>query len=167
MARRISPVVALWLLLVALAASASSIDDATAAKSRGDFVAAFGLFKTLANAGDAAAQFELSLLYLNGKGVRADTRQAMHWLKQSAVSGYQPAQSNLGVAFNRGRYLAQDAVKAYVWSSIAALGGDSVAVTNRDVAARKFSPQELVQVKALALECRQRFAEIRSLPACL
>jgi hypothetical protein len=49
---------------------------------------------------------------------------------------------------SRGRYLPQDAVKAYIWSSIAAHGGDRVAQTNRDVAARKFSPQELSQVKA-------------------
>lgn len=168
MARRITGAVALWLLLLLpVTAVAGDFDAASAARSRGDFAAAFAQFQVLARAAHPAAQFELSLLYLHGKGVQPDPRQAMHWLKQSALAGYQPAQSNLGVAFSRGRYLPQDAVKAYIWSSIAAHGGDRVAQTNRDVAARKFSPQELAQVKALALACSQRFLEIRSLPACL
>ena len=156
-----------WLLIAPGQVQAGSFEDAVAARNRGDFAAAFGQFQSLANAGDPAAQFELSLLYLNGKGVKPDTRQAMHWLKQAALRGHQPAQSNLGVAFNRGRHLAQNEVKAYIWSNIAAASGDRVAATNRDVAARKFSPTELEQVKALAMECQRRFADIAKLPQCL
>ncbi len=158
---------AIWMLLVTAQVLAGPLEDAAASKNRGDFAAAFGQFKSLANAGNPAAQFELSLLYLYGKGVKPDTREAMRWLKQSALRGYPPAQSNLGVAFNRGRYLPQDGAKAYIWSTIAAASGDSVAVTNRDVAARKLRPKELEEVKLLARECLRRFSEIQSLPQCL
>ncbi len=160
-------VLATWLLLVSVQGHAGPFEDAVASQNRGDLAAAFGQFKSLANAGNPQAQFELSLLYLYGKGVKPDTREAMRWLKQSALHGYQPAQSNLGVAFNRGRYLPQDEVKAFIWSSIAAASGDAVAVTNRDVAGRKFSPKELEQAKLLAQECLRRFSEIQSLPQCL
>jgi hypothetical protein len=101
MARRITGAVALWLLLLRpVTAVPVDFDAASAARSRGDFAAAFAQFQVLARAAHPAAQFELSLLYLHGKGVQPDPRQAMHWLKQSALSGYQPAQSNLGVAFS-------------------------------------------------------------------
>ena len=158
---------AIWMLLIAAQVQAGPIEDAVASKSRGDFAAALSQFKSLANTGNPRAQFELSLLYLTGKGVKSDTRQAMRWLKQSAVRGYQPAQSNLGVVFGRGRYLPQDEVKAYIWASIAATSGDAVAVTNRDVAGRNFSPKELEQVKLLAQECLRRFSEVQTLPQCL
>jgi TPR repeat protein len=164
---RLACALAVLTLVGASMARASGFDDAVAAKQRGDFSGALSQFRQLASEGDAAAQFELSLLYLNGKGVTQNSKESMYWLKQAAVRGYSPAQSNLGVAFNRGRYLSQDGVKAYIWSSMAADSGDSVAMTNRDVAARKLTPPQLELAKALALECKKRLSEVRTLPQCL
>jgi len=154
-------------LAVSSVAQSGPFEEAVATRDRGDFSTAFTKFQTLAHAGHPAAQFELSLLYLNAKGAKQDVRKAMHWLKQSAVHGHQPAQSNLGVAFSRGRYLNQDDTKAYIWSNIAAATGDAVAISNREVAARKFSAIELERVKSLALQCSKRFSEIQILPQCL
>lgn len=164
---RLACALAILTLVGATMAQASTFDDAVAAKQRGDFSGALSQFRQLASAGDAAAQFELSLLYLNGKGGTPNSRESMYWLKQAAMRGYLPAQSNLGVAFNRGRYLPQDGVKAYIWSSMAADSGDSVAMTNRDVAARKLTPPQRELAKALALECKKRLSEVRALPQCL
>jgi hypothetical protein len=99
MARRITGAVALWLLLLLpVTGVAGDFDAASAARSRGDFAAAFAQFQVLARAAHPAAQFELSLLYLHGKGVQPDPRQAMHWLKQSALSWL----SACAIQFGRG-----------------------------------------------------------------
>jgi len=164
---RLACALAILTLVGATMARASTFDDAVAAKQRGDFSGALSQFRQLASAGDTSAQFELSLLYLNGKGGPQNSKESMYWLKQAAMRGYLPAQSNLGVVFNRGRYLPQDGVKAYIWSSMAADSGDSVAMTNRDVAARKLTPTQLELAKALALECKKRLLEVHTLPKCL
>ena len=157
----------LALLLVCTGVLGGQYEDAFAAKARGDFPTAFAGFKQLALNGDAASQFELSLMYSAGKGVPPDAKQALHWLRQAAAHGNVQAQSNLGVALNRGLVVPQDSVKALVWLSIAAASGDSTAITNRDVATRKMSVKEVEQAKTLAQECKQRMADVLRLPQCL
>ncbi len=147
--------IATSLLLISLPAWPGALENAMAARDRGDFTSAFNTFKQLAAHGEANAQFQLSLLYAAGKGVRSDAPQALFWLKQAATHGHLQAQSNLGVAFNRGRGIPQDEIKAYAWFTMAAKEGDMVAATNRDVAARELTPAQLEQAKALAVICQQ------------
>jgi TPR repeat protein len=143
------------LLLMSLPAWSGALEDAMASRDRGDFTAAFNAFKQLAAHGEANAQFQLSLLYAAGKGVRPDAPLALYWLKQAATRGNIQAQSNLGVVFNRGRGIPQDEIKAYAWFTMAAKEGDVAAATNRDVAARKLTPAQLEQAKTLAVICQQ------------
>lgn len=42
-------------------------------------------FKPLAQSGDANSQFQLSLIYAAGKGVKADSKEALYWLRQAAI----------------------------------------------------------------------------------
>jgi TPR repeat protein len=95
------------------------------------------------------------LLYSSGKGVNANAKESMYWLKQAATRGHVQAQSNLGVAFSMGRGIPQDAIKAATWFIIAARSGDSVAMTNRDVALRKLSPTQEDRARVLAEPCLQ------------
>lgn len=147
------------LTVSALVASASGwpgpFEDGLAARDTGDFASAVHTFKQLAHSGDANSQFQLSLLYAAGKGLKADSKQALYWLRQAATRGSTQAQSNLGNAFHTGRAVPQDVIRAYAWLSMASAGGDSVASTNRDVVARKMSPLQLDQGKALAQICLQ------------
>jgi TPR repeat protein len=133
---------------------AATLQEATSAKDRGDFIAAFNQFKQLATSGDAVAQFQLSLLCDAGLGTRRDPKEALYWLRISASHGNPQAQSNLGVAFAKGRGVAQDPVRAYAWIAAAAESGDSVAITNRDVVARKLTAQQAVQARTLLIECQ-------------
>lgn len=58
--------------LMALAgppATAQTFEDAVAAYERGDYAAAFAGFRSLADQGDAIAQFNLGLMYRKGEGV--------------------------------------------------------------------------------------------------
>lgn len=133
---------------------ASTLQDALLARDRGDFAAAFNQFKQLAASGDAAAQFQLSLLYDAGRGTKRDAKEALHWLRMAAAHGDSQAQSNLGVAFSKGRGVAQDPIRAYAWFAFAAASGDSVAITNRDVSARILSNQQATQARSLLLQCQ-------------
>lgn len=153
---RIRPLAAviLWLWTASFC-WAATLEEATSAKDRGDFAVAFSQFKQLAASGDAAAQFQLSLLYGSGRGTKMDVKEALHWLRVSATHGNPQAQSNLGVAFSRGKGVAQDPIRAYAWFAAAAASGDSVAITNRDISAGKLSDQQLLQAKALLIECQR------------
>jgi TPR repeat protein len=147
-----------WGILFLWSASFSwsaTLEEAMSAKDRGDFAVAFSQFKQLATAGDAAAQFQLSLLYGSGRGTKLDAKEALHWLRVSATHGNPQAQSNLGVAFSRGKGVAQDPIRAYAWLAAAAASGDSVAITNRDVVAAKLTEQQVIQAKALLFECQR------------
>ena len=148
-------VVAVSVLLTSASAWSGQFEDGLNARDRGDYPSAVNTFKQLASSGDASSQFQLSLLYSAGKGVRIDPKQALYWLQQAAIRGNAQAQSNLGVAFNMGRGVPQDPIKAYAWLSIAVTAGDSMAATNRDVVARKLSPQQLEQAKGLTKDCQQ------------
>src|SRR5215469_15245309 len=55
-----------------------------------------------AEAGDAAAQFQLGSAYDDGRGVAQDYAQALAWYRKSAEQGYALAQGNLGYMYQNG-----------------------------------------------------------------
>src|SRR5581483_1338393 len=59
-----------------------------------------------AEAGDAAAQFNLAVLYARGDGVAQDYARAASWFREAAINGNVPAQFNLGVLYERGLGMA-------------------------------------------------------------
>lgn len=148
--------VAALLCLRAGPAHAGSFEDAVAAKDRGDFAQALQRFKPLAQQGDAASQFQLSLLYRNGQGVPANATESLRWLRRSAHGGHAAAQSNLGAAYAQGRMLPQNTGLAYVWLSAGANGGSREAATNLTVLQRRMTPAEISQARELASACAQR-----------
>ena len=77
--------------------AAGTFEDAVDAHARGDYAKALRLIRPLANDGDAAAQFNLGLMYLTGHGVQQDYSAAALWFRKAAEQGYALAQSNLGV----------------------------------------------------------------------
>ena len=50
----------------------------------------------VAEQGDAAAQYNLGLMYYKGQGVRQDDAQAVQWFHKAAEQGSAAAQYNLG-----------------------------------------------------------------------
>ena len=73
--------------------------------------------KKAAEAGDAEAQVELGGIYVEGKVVKRDFKEAVKWFKKSADQGYFYGQYNLG-EWHRW-YGGKDKVKAYKWLYIA------------------------------------------------
>jgi TPR repeat protein len=68
-----------------------------------------------AEAGDAAAQCELGLAYVNGNGVAKNYAEAFKWLHKSAEQNNTVAQYNLGVCYANGFGTAKSMVEACKW----------------------------------------------------
>jgi TPR repeat protein len=72
-----------------------SMDRGVQAAVRADYLTALGIFQVQAAQGEAVAQYNLGLMYLNGLGVPLNLVQARYWLKQSAEQGYSKAKDVL------------------------------------------------------------------------
>lgn len=65
---------------------------------QGLFVEAFDIWEPLANAGDAKAQFNLAVLYEQGRGIDVDYDKAAYWNNRAVNSEYPPALHNLALS---------------------------------------------------------------------
>lgn len=71
---------------------------------RGDPGGAVALWRPLAEAGNADAQFNLGQAYKLGRGVAADAATAQGWYQKAARQGHEQAQVNVGLLlYNGGR----------------------------------------------------------------
>lgn len=71
-------------------------DEAREAFSAGRFEEASSLLRPRAEAGEAAAQFLLGLMYRDGLGIPRDISEAKRWLSLAAAQGYDGARFVLG-----------------------------------------------------------------------
>lgn len=75
--------------------------------------------------GDADAQFELSRLFLEGRGVAKDPRQAARWLNLSAEKGHVESQALLGQLMSTGMPgMPRQAARGLMWLTLARDGAD-------------------------------------------
>ncbi len=68
-------------------AAAGPLEDSQAAYNKGDYATALRLVRPLADQGNAAAQYNLGLMYSIGQGVPQDYVQAHKWLNLGALDG--------------------------------------------------------------------------------
>lgn len=94
---------------------AAVLEDAQAAYAAGDYGRAAGLFQTAAEQGDAAAQYNLGVLYENGQGVVKDYSRAAVWYRKSADMGDVNAQNNLANLYMFGLGVPLDIGEAVKW----------------------------------------------------
>jgi TPR repeat protein len=99
--------------------------EAEAAARSGDHETALAELKPLAEQGHEVAQFLLSLMHADGRGVPRDAEQSALWMRRSAQGGFAKAQHNLGWLYEEGKVLAQDLAEAERWYHHAATAGDS------------------------------------------
>ncbi len=91
------------------------------------------LARRLADQGNAEFQFNLGVMYDNGKGVPQDYQEAVKWYRQAAQQGIAPAQHNLGVMYDNGKGVPQDYQEAVKWYRQAAQQGIAPAQHNLGV----------------------------------
>ena len=64
--------------------------------------------RTLAEAGDPAAQYELGVMYQNGEGVPQNYSKAVKWFRMAAEQGDSNAQYSLGLKYSVGHGVPQN-----------------------------------------------------------
>jgi len=125
---RLLAVVAALLLatIVALPATAQTLDETIAAYERGDYPSAFQGFRFYAEQGGlnaAGARLALGAMYGRGQGVSRDYAEAAKWLRQAAEQGYAEVQHLVGAAYAKGEIVTRDDVEAARWYRRAAEQG--------------------------------------------
>lgn len=85
---------------------------------------------SLAEIGDAIAQYKLGECYATGRGVEKDDAKALEWLGKAAAQGQADAQFALGVCHEEGYVVEKDEAKAVGWYEKAAAQGQADAQYN-------------------------------------
>lgn len=126
------------------------------AYQKGDYVAAAKEWRPLAEQGDAPAQFNLGLLFLDGHGVPQNPAEAANWFRRAAEQDYTEAQHNLGAMYASGQGVKRDYIQAYKWLDLCAAKGNSGCASQRDQVARKLKPSQIAEAQRLATEFTPR-----------
>ena len=100
--------------------------------------------KTLAETGDAEAQFSLGNMYAEGKVVPNDFTEAAKWFRKASDQGDAGALYALGVIHSGGLGVPVDLAEGYVWFCLAAKAGFEAAVKDCESLEGEFQPEELV-----------------------
>jgi hypothetical protein len=146
------------LLLIGLLSSGlcfAGFGEGVAAYHHGDFITAAREFRTLAEQGFAEAQYNLGVMYDNGKGVPQNYAQAVQWYRKAAEQGVAEAQNNLGLMYAKGLGVPQKNEVAYALYNLSAAGDPSSnnpATNNRTALADKMTTSEIVAGQALTRE---------------
>ena len=120
--------IAMLLSLVLLTtAQAADFDAGLAAYNRGEYAEALRQWRPLAEQGYRGAQYNLGLMYANGRGVPQDDAEAVKWYRRAAEQGEARAQGNLGFMYEEGRGVAPNAAMAVKWYRRSALQGRAFA----------------------------------------
>jgi len=94
---------------------------------KGDYATALREFLLLAKQGNSAAQFDLGLMYANGRGVPQGDKEAVKRYRLAADQGDSAAQFNLGAKYALGDGVPQDYKEAVKWYRLAADQGNAAA----------------------------------------
>ncbi|WP_304523539.1 tetratricopeptide repeat protein [Cyanobium sp. Copco_Reservoir_LC18] len=90
-------------------------------------------YRNAAEKGDAIAQFNLGVMYANGRGLEQDYAEAVKWYRKAADQGDPDAQFNLGLMYANGQGVAQDDAESAKWLRKAAQQGYARAQFNLGV----------------------------------
>jgi hypothetical protein len=105
--------------------------------------------RSAADAGDAAAQYDLAMRYLRGDGVAPNDSDAAEWLIKSARLGNSSAQLQLGVAYELGRGVPRDLVKAYACYVMAGVNGNTGSEGAQRALIPKLTRRQIGEVRTL------------------
>jgi len=109
-----------------------------------------------AEAGVAAAQFNLGVMYDTGEGVPENDAEAVRWYRLAAEQRDAGAQLYLGVMYALGQGVPQDPVLAHMWFNLAASRSDGTvreeSVNARDKIADMLTSDQLGEAQRLARE---------------
>lgn len=91
---------------------------------------AFECFRQAANQGHIEAQYQLSICYDRGQGVRRSITEAAKWCQMAAYGGHAQAQSEIGYCYEYGQGVVRNIKEAVRWYEIASEQGNIEAKNN-------------------------------------
>jgi TPR repeat protein len=112
---------------------ADAFEQAKLALRAGQFDKAVQGFQLAAAGGDARAMNNLADLYMDGRGVAKDYRQALAWYQKGADAGNGAAMANLGHLYEQGLGVAKDYQLARQWYKKGANAGNGHAMDGMGV----------------------------------
>lgn len=118
------------LLLLTHVAHAGTLEDGHTAFEAKRYQDAYTIWKPLAEQGDADAQYNFGLLYMNGLGVEKSDRTALWWFTRAAQQGLADAQYNAGVMYYLGKGVYPSHKTAIEWWQLAVEKGHANAQNN-------------------------------------
>ncbi|HEY3149779.1 MAG TPA: SPOR domain-containing protein [Dongiaceae bacterium] len=133
----------------------AGMNEGVAAVTVGDYPKAISEFQPLAAAGDAAAQYQLAKIYLEGHGPADGVPQGIDLMTKAANGNYPEAQAQLGLMYAMGLGVQVDNAKAYEWlnKAVTALPEGTrrtVAEANRDAVLKRMNGGQGTNVAAAA-----------------
>jgi uncharacterized protein len=96
----------------------------------GRYDAAFPIIKAAAEDGFAKAQYNLAMLYRDGRGTLPSQGLYRKWMEASAAQEFSLALFTLGLDYDVGRGVAKDLPRALAYYERAANAGDTMAAYN-------------------------------------
>ena len=128
------------------------------AYGRGDFVEAVKWYRKAAEQGLSQAQYNLGVMYAEGRGVEQNDAEAVKWYRKAAEQ-IVSAQTGLGVMYAQGKGVPQNDVEAYAWFSIAAAQGliQLQSAEARDTAAQRMTYEARERAQRLAQQYWEKY----------
>jgi TPR repeat protein len=99
----------------------SDYRKARSAYEAGEYAKAFQIFEQLSNSGDSQAQYDLSLMYLQGIGVKKNLERGWVWMNRAAEGGNIQAMLELGMRYQKSGSLENAEQMAFFWFQKAAM----------------------------------------------
>jgi TPR repeat protein len=93
----------------------------------GRFTEALQILEKLAEGGDAKAQYEIALMYLQGIGTRVDPARGGYWMLAAANNGNVAAMVEIGGRFESGANVERNYLLSFTWYRRAAALEDPIA----------------------------------------
>ena len=118
------------MLLVSTVVGAADFGKGLLAAQSGDFKTALSEWIPLAEGGHASAQYNMGVMYDDGKGVPESNKTAVKWYTLAAEQRHVYAQYNLAIMYRKGEGVLENNKTAVKWYTKAAEQGYSKAQTD-------------------------------------
>ena len=122
--------VPIFFLVAFLIIGCSDYRKARSAYEAGDYTKALQIFEQLSQAGDSQAQYDLSLMYLQGIGTNKNLEKGWTWMNRAADGGNVQAMLELAVRYQKSASLENAEQMAFLWFQRAAMAGSAAGQYN-------------------------------------
>lgn len=134
--------------VVAPAEGRADIASGWRAYASGDYEAALGEWRPLAEAGDREAAYGMGMAWQ----IMGQPARAVPWYEQAARAGSAEAQVLLGEIYATGAGVPRDLVRAYAWLRLAVVQKHPNAALLLDAVAGRMTPEQIAAGRRMSAE---------------